>query len=164
MDTGDWVCDISYYLIHARPGVDARVPCRGPNRPCAARIRMHLAICLPCNSSLPCGAPGGSLHARLRAIVLPATATLTFARIHLSAPHTPPSSMHRNPQHARTVQSPCSLPLRAVRARLDPSSYSYSTHPSSCYSAAQGREGERERERERGRPRELLASAASHMR
>ena len=76
-----------------------------------------------------------------------ATATLTFARIHLSAPHTPPSSMHRNPQHARTVQSPCSLPLRAVRARLDPSSYSYSTHPSSCYSAAQGREGEREGER-----------------
>jgi hypothetical protein len=82
MDTGEWMCDISYFLIiWIMRRTDFTMPRdltgtmpRGPNRPCAARIHMHLAICRPMQFiSAVCWCTRGelalSLHAR--SIVLP---------------------------------------------------------------------------------------------
>ena len=163
MDTGDWVCDISYYLIHARaPGVDARVTMPG-TQSTMRRAHPHASGHLPPMqfiSAVWC--TRGELACAVARYSAPrATATLTFARIHLSAPHTPPvacTETHSIPEQYRAPA--LSRFAQCVHASTPAAALTLPTPAA----ATQQPKGERERERERGRPRELLASAASHMR
>ena len=86
-----------------------------------------------------------------------------FARRHLSAPHTPPvacTDTHSMPEQYRAPA--LSRFAQCVHASTPAATRTLPT-PAAATQQPKG-EREREKERERGRPRELLASAASHMR